>query len=160
MPVSPEFREHILDLLRPLGAVTTRAMFGGHGLFLNGAIFGLLASDRVYFKSDATNAKVFEAADLQPFRPFPDRPSGKARPNPESAGFAGGPSANPYTMGYYEPPESALEDGEELCRWARLGVEASIKAGKRKSGGKSKEEPTIIATVSEKKTKPLKAQNP
>ncbi len=115
MAVSPEFREHVLDLLRPLGAVTTRAMFGGHGLYLNGAIFGLLASDRVYFKSDATNAETYAAAGLQPFRPFPDRK----------------PSENPYTMGYYEPPESALEDGDELCRWARLGVEASMRAGKK-----------------------------
>ena len=29
MTMSPEFRDYLLDMLRPLGAVAARAMFGG-----------------------------------------------------------------------------------------------------------------------------------
>ena len=43
MSVSPEFRTHVLDLLSGLGPVTAKSMFGGAGLYLDGAMFALIA---------------------------------------------------------------------------------------------------------------------
>ena len=34
MPVSADFRDHLLDQLEPLGPVSARRMFGGAGLYL------------------------------------------------------------------------------------------------------------------------------
>ena len=33
MPVSRDFLDHLVELLEPVGAVETRRMFGGAGLF-------------------------------------------------------------------------------------------------------------------------------
>jgi TfoX/Sxy family transcriptional regulator of competence genes len=43
--------EHCLELLAPLGSVTARRMFGGHGLRVDGLFFGLIVFDRLYLKS-------------------------------------------------------------------------------------------------------------
>lgn len=57
-----------VDALRPLGPVTARAMFGGHGVFLEGAMVGLVAGGALYLKVDAANRELFEGAGLEPFR--------------------------------------------------------------------------------------------
>ena len=36
---------YLLELLAPLGPVSAKRMFGGVGLFHNGIMFGLIASD-------------------------------------------------------------------------------------------------------------------
>ena len=100
-----EFVTHILDLLAPLGTVTARAMFGGHGIYLDGKMFALVARDTFYIKADDTNRAEFEAHGLPPFR-YDAR--GKV-----------------HTMSYYEPPATALDDSALLCAWARKGIAAA-----------------------------------
>ena len=51
-PMSATFLEIILDRLAPLGEVTSRPLFGGHGLYWRGTIFGILFGDRLYLKVD------------------------------------------------------------------------------------------------------------
>lgn len=97
--MSPEFRDHLLDLLAPLGPVTARRMFGGGGLFLDGAMFALVVDDILYFKTDDKNRPAFKAAGAGPF-------------TYERAGKS-------VALGYFQAPEDLMEDGEELVRWAR-----------------------------------------
>jgi DNA transformation protein len=54
-------------LLAPLGPVTARAMFGGHGLYLDGIIFALIAWDRLYFRTDAQTKERFRKAGGEVF---------------------------------------------------------------------------------------------
>ncbi|MSO66179.1 MAG: TfoX family protein [Alphaproteobacteria bacterium] len=61
MAFNREFRDHVLDLLEPLG-VTARAMFGGVGFFVERAMFALIADDRFYLKVDDSNRGDYEAA--------------------------------------------------------------------------------------------------
>ncbi len=51
----------------PLGEFRARPMFGGHGLYLDGLMFGLIAYDRLYLKTDAVSRPDFEAAKSKPF---------------------------------------------------------------------------------------------
>ena len=44
MARSAEFVRHVLDLMAPLGAVRSRAMFGGHGIDLGGTTFAIAAA--------------------------------------------------------------------------------------------------------------------
>ncbi len=114
MPLNPEFRDHLLDLLAPLGAVTVRAMFGGGGVYLDGTMFGLVADDVLYLKVDDANRGDFEAAGSGPFVY-----QGKTRP---------------VAMSYYQVPAEIMDDGETLCRWARRAWEAA----RRARGGRSR----------------------
>jgi DNA transformation protein len=106
MPVSPEYREWVLEQLRGAGTVTGRSMFGGYSLYLDGAIFALIDDDVLYFKVDDSNRADYEAAGMRPFRPFGDDRS----------------------MQYYEVPPDVLENPEALWTWAARS--ASISRGK------------------------------
>ncbi len=117
-----EFVDWVLERLEPLGPLRSRAMFGGHGIWLEdplagegskGLFFALVAGGTLYVKADDANRAEFEEAGLEPFRPFPDRP---------------------VTMSYYPVPEDAMEDAEALLAWANRGVAAALRARGRSSG--------------------------
>ena len=66
-PNPPAFVDGVLGSLLPLGPVRARAMFGGWGLFLDDAMFGLIAGERLYFKVDAESQPHFAAAGAEAF---------------------------------------------------------------------------------------------
>lgn len=105
---------HILDLLAPLGPISTRAMFGAWTLSLDGRTFAIMARDQFYLKVDDGNRAAYLDEGCQPFAPYPDRPD--------------------VSMGYYPPPPHVLEDAESLIPWVRdaVAVAARAAAGKRK----------------------------
>jgi DNA transformation protein len=61
--------ERIKADLRGLGDLTTRPMFGGHGLYWRDVIFGMVFRDRLYFKVDDPSKEVTTPAVL-PAYPF------------------------------------------------------------------------------------------
>ena len=118
MSVNNEFLRYILDQLRDLGVVTSRKMFGGAGLYLDGTIFALIAYDTLYFKVDETNRPDYEEAGMEPFRPFDE---------------------TSYVMSYYEVPIDVLEESDELVAWARNALAAAYRApSKKKKAAKKK----------------------
>ncbi len=96
------FHDRILDRLAALGEVTSRSMFGGHGLYWRGVIFGLLFRDRLYLKVDARSRPDFEARGMGMFRPN-ERQTLKS---------------------YFEVPPEVLADPEALLSWAREAIRA------------------------------------
>jgi DNA transformation protein len=112
MAVSAEFREFVIEQLGPSGRVTSRPMFGGVGLYLEGLFFALIDDDTLYFKTDDSSRARYEKAGSRPFCPFPGKPD-KA-------------------MAYWQVPAEALEDAEELATWAREAMGVALAArGKR-----------------------------
>lgn len=110
------FIAHVLDVLgQCLDQVRARAMFGGHGIYHGDVMFALIADDRLYFKADEASKPQFEAAGSRPFV------------------YDGG-SRKPVTMSYWEAPEDALDDADELRPWARLGLDAALRGKKRQAG--------------------------
>jgi DNA transformation protein and related proteins len=69
MPVTPAYREFVLEPLRRVAPVTARGMFGGVGLHSDGLFFGLLDDDRSYLKTDALTRASQKDAGAEPFRP-------------------------------------------------------------------------------------------
>lgn len=96
MPVTPAYREFVLEQLRRIAPVTARSMFGGVGLYSDGLFFALMNDDTLYFKVDETNRPDFEALAMGPFRP-----SGEGA----------------QVMQYYEVPGELLEDADQLRPW-------------------------------------------
>lgn len=89
--------EMFVDRVRPLGEVTSKKMFGGVGIFIEGNMFALVnpAGD-VFLKVDDSNRGQFEAAGT------------------ESHG----------RMPYYVIPAAVLADDDRLLAWA--GESAAI----------------------------------
>lgn len=120
MPRRSDFVDYLHELLAPLGGVRARAMFGGHGLYRDGLMFGLVAGDVLYLKTDDGNRAAFTARGLPPF----------------TYARAGKPAI---VMSYHRAPEEALEDSEELCRWSRDACVAAQRSAKaRKPRGKKR----------------------
>jgi len=107
-----EFVEYVLELLGPLGPVKAKAMFGGFGIYRNNLMFGLVADDILYFKVDEKTRPGFESKGLPPFT---YEKKGKK-----------------YSMSYYQAPEEALEDPEEMAVWAEKAYGVALRANKKK----------------------------
>lgn len=91
---------HLLELLEPAGDVTAKRMFGGHGFFHDGLMFGLVAEGVFYLKSDEENRAEFDARDLPAFS-FERKKSGKVM-----------------VTSYRQCPEEALDSAERMRSWA------------------------------------------
>ena len=101
LAVTDAFRSFVLDQLDELGHVVARSMFGGVGLYSRGVFFGIIAGDVLYLKVDETNRSDYVDAGMDPFRPYPRRPS---------------------TMQYYAVPADVLESSIDLISWARKSI--------------------------------------
>ena len=116
--MSREFSEYVVDLLRDWAAVTARRMFGGYGMYRGDLMFGLIASDVLYFKVGDANRPDYEAAGSAPFF------------------VRDGKVALPY----WQVPESVMEDGM-LDLWAKkawIVAQQTRKPKKRKKARLSK----------------------
>jgi DNA transformation protein len=111
MAVSPEYREFVLEQLGRVAPVTSRAMFGGVGIYSEGFFFALLDNDTTYLKVDDSNRGDFERAGTGPFRPFGD---------------------DQHVMQYYEFPADLLEDADALRPWMQKAVDVARSARRRK----------------------------
>ena len=110
-----EFAAFVEEVLQTVGPVDVRAMFGGHGVFLDGVMFGLLADDVLYLKVDDGNRGLFADAGLEAFV------------------FQSGGRA--VTMSFHRAPD-ALEDWERFKPWVASAIDASRRA--RNSGPKQR----------------------
>lgn len=106
------FAAHCLELLAPLGAAQARRMFGGHGLYLDGLMVGLIADEQLYLKTDAQTLTRWQAASGRPFVYASRR----------------GDTTRTATMSYWTPPPEALESAAAMQPWARLALEAALRS--------------------------------
>ncbi|MCW5632214.1 MAG: TfoX/Sxy family protein [Rubrivivax sp.] len=111
--MSQAFVDHCLELLAPLGAVHARRMFGGHGLYADGLFVALIAFERLYVKVDEQSEAQFTAAGCEPFVY-----EGKGRPT---------------RMSYWTVPAEAMESPALMHPWARLALQAAVRAAVKKA---------------------------
>jgi DNA transformation protein and related proteins len=96
------FDDRIHDRLATLGDISSQSMFGGHGLYWQGVIFGMVFRERLYFKVDDESKGEYLARGMGPFRPN-ERQTLKS---------------------YYEVPPEVLDDQEAFLSWARQAIRA------------------------------------
>jgi DNA transformation protein and related proteins len=101
------YLDYVLEQLAELGPVTSKAMFGGHGLYLGDQFFAVVHRDRLYFKTD-------EQARAE----YARRGSGPFQPNERQT-----------LTSYWEVPADVLENPGLAVEWARDAV-ACAAAGK------------------------------
>lgn len=111
---SNEFAHYSCELLSSLGVCVARRMFGGHGISLDGLTLAIVADlgggEMLWLKADDDSRARFEAAGCQRFVYLA---KGKAM-----------------GMNYYSAPEEAMESPQQMAPWARLALEAALRARK------------------------------
>ncbi len=120
MAVSPEYRAFVEELFESVFPVHIRAMFGGAGIYSGDLMFGLIADERVYLKTDELNRPDFDAEGSPPFS-YVTR------------------EGEHLSMSYYALPERLYDDPEELRVWAMKALDAALrgKSGKTKKPKKA-----------------------
>src|SRR5688572_1213977 len=94
------YLDYVLEQLDELGPVTSRSMFGGHGLYLGDQFFAIVHRDRLYFKTDTASRPDYEERGSEPFSP----------------------NARQTLKTYWEVPADVVEDREAAVEWARDAV--------------------------------------
>jgi len=103
-----EYTAFIIDTLNDFGPLTTRAMFGGIGLYKDALIFGFVVGETLYFKVDNSNRSDYEAYDSSPFTYHLKDKIG--------------------TMSYWNVPTDVIEDPDQLTEWAQKAYAVSIQS--------------------------------
>lgn len=110
--------EFILEQLAPLEDTVVRQMYGCTTLMREGRMYALINADgELFVKVDAENRSQFDQFDSRAF-------------TYEMKDRSGAPKS--VAMSYFSPPESALEDRDELRFWVHLGIEAVTRAPAKK----------------------------
>ena len=108
---SREFCNYVLDTLSDIDGISSRSLFGGHGLYKGGVMFALIADDVLFYKVGPQNQTDFEDAGSEPFNY-----SGKNKP---------------IQMSYWRVPEEVFEDSDAIGEWTLKASEVALKAKKR-----------------------------
>lgn len=113
MASDKDFADDVVSRLVPLGPVVARRMFGGFGVYLDGTMFGLIAYDSLYFRSDDQTIAFFRDAGSMPFTY-----DGKGKP---------------IEMPYWRVSEQVFGDPVSLLDWAEkaIGAARRVKATKK-----------------------------
>ncbi len=111
-----EFAQYCCDLLSAAGPCLARRMFGGYGISSDGLTLALLVDlgdgEKLWLKAGETSRPVFEGAGCTRFSYLA---KGQAK-----------------SMNYYSAPDDAMESAQLMAPWARLALEAALKAHQSK----------------------------
>lgn len=94
------FLDYVLEQLDEMRGLKVRPMFGGHGLYLDGAFFAIVHRGTLYFRTDEASRAAFVRAGSRPFNP-------KGRVELHR---------------YYAVPADVLEDAGTLRTWAKTAA--------------------------------------
>ena len=110
--VNNEFVSYVVELMQSLGPVRAKGMFGGHGIFLEELMFGLVSDNTLYLKVDKEIVNEFKERELD--------------------AFTYKKKEKEFKMSYYQAPEEALEDINEMNYWANKAYSAALRATSNK----------------------------
>ena len=102
------------ELFGALGPIRVRRMFGGLGVYLDDAMFGLVADGTLYMKADDALARAYAAAGSTPFTY-----TGKRRP---------------VTMSFWRLPDDAHDDPDLALDWGRRSLAVARAAAATRRG--------------------------
>ena len=107
-----EFTESLHDVFEEFGLITIRKMFGGHGVFHNGFMFGLVANDELFLKVDGQIKSEFVERGLPAFE---YSKNGKL-----------------VKMSYHLVPDDIYDNKKHAREWAEKSYAAALRAGKKR----------------------------
>jgi DNA transformation protein len=102
-----EFTDYLTDVFSGFGHVNTKQMFGGHGLYHDGVMFGIVINELLYLKADASISRYFEMRELCQFEYMRRDKAIK--------------------LSYYLAPEEIYDDFDEATIWARRSFEVAFR---------------------------------
>lgn len=111
-----EFTHYCCELLASAGPCVSKRMFGGWGISTDGLTLAIIADlgsgETLWLKASVDNRALWEAAGCERF-------TYTVIKNGESVSRG---------MNYYSAPEDAMDSAHAMAPWARLALDAALKA--------------------------------
>ncbi|KAB2870206.1 MAG: TfoX/Sxy family protein [Bauldia sp.] len=114
MVTTPGFQAFLEELFAPIGGVSLRRMFSGHGVFRDGLMFGIVIKDVLYLKVDETTQPAYEAEGSGPFA-------------------YSGAKGREVTTSYWRSPERLFDEPDEFGKWALAAFATAERAQANKA---------------------------
>ena len=108
-----DYLDYLHDLFYDVAPVTTRAMFGGHGVYRARVIIAIVVSETLYLTVDQLTRPAFAAQECAP---FVYEAKGRSVP-----------------MSYWSTPEAALDSPQDFRPWAQRACDAALRKPTPKS---------------------------
>jgi len=106
MVASSEYAEFLHEQLALLGHITMRRMFGKTSVFCDGAMFGMVSDNVLYFRVDDDNRGAF--AEARKFPPLNYSKGGKL-----------------IDLAFWRVPDRLFDEPDEFLGWARVALAAA-----------------------------------
>ena len=114
MAVSDSFQQHIADIFAPIGRIHFLNMFGGAAVYAEEVMFGLIANETFYIKTDdELRARLRDKGSVQFVWNDPS-------------------SDDTIRLSYMSLPDSAIDDAAEAVKWGRKALQVAAEARIRK----------------------------
>jgi DNA transformation protein len=107
------FHDYVVgDVLGHISDITSRKMFGGYGVYLDGVIFAIITADgELRFKANDETKEQYESLGGKQF-------------------IYTGHKKGPMPMPYWQVPAEIMEDRERIAEWAHEAAEISKQSKK------------------------------
>lgn len=119
MAVSADYLDFVVELLSPLGTITTHRLFSGKGIYLDGTIFAFVVDDILHFKVDAQTRPAFAAEECGPY--LYETSKGTHALN-----------------SYWRAPERLFDEPDEMLVFARTAYATALRAAAKKPVAKTR----------------------
>src|SRR5688500_1729013 len=112
MRVKSSLASYVEEQIAPLGGISSRAIFGVVGVFIDDRLLGIVMGDKLYLHTDKSNHDDYVARGMQQFKPYPN--------------------AFDLTTDHHEVPPDIVNDAEQLKVWGERALNAAIESARAK----------------------------
>ena len=112
MRVKSSLASYVAEQLASLGRVSSRAIFGGVGIFVDDRLLGIVIDEKVYLHTDPGNLDSYVSRGMPQFKPYPN--------------------AFDLTTDHHQVPAEVVQDAEQLKAWGQRALDAAVESAKAK----------------------------
>jgi DNA transformation protein len=112
MRVKSSLASYVAEQFAPLGRISSRAIFGGVGVFIDERLLAIVMGEKLYLHTDKSNLDDYLARGMQQFKPYPN--------------------AFDLTTDHHEVPPEIVNDAEQLKIWGERALTAAIESARAK----------------------------
>ena len=112
MRVKSSLASYVAEQLAPLGRISSRAIFGGVGVFIDDRLLAIVMGEKLYLHTDKSNLDDYVARGREQFKPYPN--------------------AFDLTTDHHEVPPDIVNDAEQLYIWGERALSAAIESARAK----------------------------
>ena len=112
MRVKSSLAGYVAEQLAPLGRISSRAIFGGVGVFIDERLLAIVMGEKLYLHTDKSNLDDYVARGMPQFKPYPN--------------------AFDLTTDHHEVPQDVVNDAEQLRMWGERALNAAVESARAK----------------------------